>query len=282
MTTMKKLGLVFVLLLSSNAKAPAGQQESPPFSMDSLAAELPVLATSKTAFERFQKRLAFLDNYFLNFSSASFDTTVSFKVVRNDENPLGLSREELSRIAAGGDYIENQIRRRNTGNTQTFSLGALLAQGAITAQGKAGVKKPSRRLQIIPSENEIRILKTLWIEKQASGGEIYRHMDSVRVTAAGLDEILAAMTDRGLLARRQISPRHEFTFVTPFGALPIEMSGRNRKNREYVYEPMISADEMWTYLDASVFNLLGTRANHDQLLVQHLRRLMQIFASPSE
>ncbi len=278
---MKKQLLIFICLLVFNSRVSALQPQGFTSEADSIV-HSEISPGSTAALDRFQKRLAFLENYFLTTSSANFDSALSFKVSRNREYSLGLSKEELSAITPGVDPIDNQIRRRNSGAPQTFNLGALVAQGVNTARGKSGSHKEHRRLQIIPSENEIRILKTLWEEKRASGSEIYRHLDSARVTASGLQEILADMTDRGLLTRAQISPRHEFTFVTPVGAIPVEMSALNRKNREFVYEPIIGADEMWSYLDANIFNMQRPAGlNTDGLLVQHLRRLMQIMSTPA-
>jgi hypothetical protein len=278
---MKKQRVVFVVLLAFNTSVSALQNHDATTEPDS-AAHSRISAGSNAALDRFQKRLAFLENYFLTTSSASFDTALSFKVSRNRGYSLGLSKEELSAITPGVDPIDNQIRRRSSSAPQTFNLGALVAQGVNAVRGKSGARKEHRRLQIIPSENEIRILKTLWEEKRASSAEIYRHLDSARVTASTLQEILAEMTDRGLLARAQISPRNEFTIATPFGAIPIEMSALNRKNREFVYQSTIDADEMWSYIDANIFSLSRPEGlSTDGLLVQHLRRLMQIMSTPS-
>lgn len=279
---MKKQLPTLIILLFLSHRALAWQDRTIGTPVDSVTAGSRVSTNSQEAFDRFQKRLAFIENYFLVVSSARFDTALSFKIVRNRENSPGLSTKDLSRIPAGVDLIDNQVRQRSTGNAPTFSLGALLSQGVNAAVGKSGAKR-QRRLQIIPSENEVRILKTLWAEKRATGAEVYRHLDSVRVTAAGLEDILTEMTTRGLLTRRQVSPRNEFTIATPFGAIPIEMSTLNRKNRAYVYEPTMSADEIWSYLDASLFNLQsGAAVRNDGLLTQHLRQLMLIMTTPSE
>jgi hypothetical protein len=270
--------IFFFTTLGGEAKA--WQDHNAP---DSSSADSSLSAASEAAFERFQRRIAFLESYFLNVSASTFDTTLSFRVTRNRDNALGLSAEELSRIPAGIDRLENWISERNTGNSPSFNVGALLAKAAGAIAGKSGSGKRPRRLQVIPSENEIRVLKTLWTEKKATGSDIYRNMDSVRVTAAGLEEVLAGMANRGLVRRKQVSPRNEFTIATPFGGIPIEMSALNRKNREFVYEPTIGADDMWSYLDASLFNLQNpVHGPGDGLLAQHLRRLMQIFAAPAE
>jgi len=278
---MKKQLLLFIVLLVFNTRVSAQHPQGFTSETDSTA-HSKISAGSNAALDRFQKRLAFLENYFLNISSARFDTTLSFKIIRNRESSLGLSREQLATITPGVDPFDNQIRRRNSGAPQTFNLGALAAQGVNAARGKSGARNEHRRLQIIPSENDIRILKTLWEEKSASSSEIYRHLDSARVTASGLQKILADMTNRGLLARAQISPRNEFTIVTPFGAIPIEMSALNQKNREFLYEPTVGADEMWSYIDANIFNLQRPAGlSADGLLVQHLHCLMQIMSTPA-
>jgi len=278
---MKKQLLIFIVLLVFNTRVSAQLTQSFTTEADS-AAHSKISAGSNAALDRFQKRLAFLENYFLSVSSARLDTALSFKIIRNQEIPLGLSKEDLLGMTQGYDPIDAQIRQRSIGADQTFNVGALFAQGVKAALGKSKAPKERRRLQIIPSENEIRIMKTLWEEKRASSSEIYRHLDSARVTASGLQEILADMTNRGLLARAQISPRNEFTIATPFGAIPIEMSALNRKNREFIYKPTIGADEMWSYLDASIFNLQTPASlGNDDLLFRHLRRLMQIMSAPA-
>jgi predicted transcriptional regulator len=90
---------------------------------------------------------------------------------------------------------------------------------------------------VIPSELEINVMKVLWQKQEATGSAIYAQIDSAQLTAVDLKHVLDAMTERGLLERRQISPRHEFTIL---GTFAIEESSLNRKNREYLYRPQVT------------------------------------------
>lgn len=280
---MNKATALILLALTFDLSAVLSQEATITDSSDSAAATSNVSADSDAALERYPRRQAFLDNYFLRVSAARLDTALLFSVIRAPENPFALSTEELSTFSPARDFAGDEIRRRNAGNASGFDVGLLLAQGLGATVGKLKSAKLLRRLSVIPSETEIRILNTLWAQKKATGAAIYAQLDSARVTAADLQEILADMTDRGLLTRQQISPRREFTFVTPFGAVPIEMSSLNRKNREYVYQATISSEQMWTYLDASLYNNQLAEANRDEtILIQHLRRLMRIIATPAQ
>jgi len=259
----------------------ASAQNSPAsITVDSLAVTPADLsATSAAAIERYQRRQAFLDNYFLRVSAATIDTALSFKIYRNSENPFAISRKELSGIGPARDFIGEAIRRRDAGNAPGFNLGSLLSQGLGALVGQSASTKERQRLRIIPSETEIKVLHTLWEQKKATGSAIYANLDSAQITAVDLENVLSGMTERGLLTRQQILPRHEFTIVTPFGAMPIEMSALNRKNREYLYQPTVSSGEMWSFLDASLFNL---QSAGDGLLTEHLRRLLRLLATPAQ
>jgi hypothetical protein len=282
MNNMKRPLIAAVLLFTLDDRTAAGQiLDEQISSASSSAVASKVSPVADDALERFQKRLAFVENYFWRAAAATLDPALSFRMIRNEKASLAWSNEELAALSRGVDPIENHIRQRNTGNARTFNVAALLSQGLGATRDKSGSRKERRRLQVIPSENEIRVLRELWEKKKATGADIYGKLDSARVTAAGLDELLADMTDRGLLTRAQISPRHEFTIATPFGFIPIEMSSLNRKNREYLYESTIDAEELWSFLDASLFNLQSPLGVVDGgLLAQHLRRLLQIMAAP--
>lgn len=237
-------------------------------------------ATSTATIERYQRRQAFIGQCFMSMSAATADTVLLFRISRLRANPFVISPKELAGIVPSRDFVANQIRQRDVGNAPGFEVGALLSQGTSAVFGKPKTVKEARRLHLIPSEAEISVLKILWAEKKATGSFIYAQMDSLRLTAAAVQQILTVMTDRGLLLRQQISPRDEFTIITPFGVVAIEKSELNRKNREYLYQPAVSADEMWSFLDATLFNLQSAAVNNtDDLLTQHVRRLMQLLAT---
>ncbi|MCH7676146.1 BlaI/MecI/CopY family transcriptional regulator [candidate division KSB1 bacterium] len=103
---------------------------------------------------------------------------------------------------------------------------------------------------------EIEVLKVLWVESAATSSEIYAQLDStIRITSQDLQKILEQMADRGLLDRKKISPSHEFTF---FGIAKIELSSKNRKNKLYLYWPLLRKGKLITYLDAKRYLALSS------------------------
>lgn len=255
--------------------------DSPVVSSDSLVILHPALsATSAEAMERFQRRHEVFEQLLLRMMPAAAETTLSFRISRLGQDPLVLSREGLSGVAASTDPVAEHIRRRDVGHAPGLNIGQLLSQGTAALFGK---RPPAPQgLGGMPSELEITVLRILWTEKQATGAAIYAHLDSLRLTAGQLQNMLATMTERGLLHRQQISPRNEFTIVTPFGPVTIEQSRLNRRNREHLYRAAASAETVWRLLDATLFDLQRAPGNStDAALIQHIRRLMLVLASQS-
>jgi predicted transcriptional regulator len=114
-------------------------------------------------------------------------------------------------------------------------------------------------------------MNVLWKKQEATASAIYAEIDSAQLTAVDLQQTLDIMAARGLLDRQQISPRHEFTIL---GTIPIEMSAKNRKNREYLYRPQVTRQTMLAFLDATAFSQrLASPGNHSSI-VAHLHKLM--------
>jgi predicted transcriptional regulator len=224
--------------------------------------------------KHFERRLAFVDSFFMKISGATDDSALSFRLIRDHENLLGLPSEQLNQWPPARDRVSDQVYQRDTGSGRGFNFSGLLLQGTPARLGN----KKRGSIRLIPSETEIRILKTLWVEKKATGSAIYAQLDSVRITAAGLDEVLSSMTDRGLLTRQIISPRNEFTIAMPFVAVPLEMSAKNRRNREYLYQPAVSSDLVRNFVDAQLFNLQNSTS--DERLTRYLHRLLSLLVSP--
>lgn len=100
----------------------------------------------------------------------------------------------------------------------------------------------------VPTDLEIDVMKVLWVEGQATSGEIYAKLDtSTMIFAEELQAALARMVDRGFLDRKKISPSHGLNM---FGLAQIELSSKNRKNKVYLYWPVVTKEELYTYLDA--------------------------------
>ncbi len=273
MTTRPPLFL-FVFLLTDPTPV-FSRDEKLPAAADSVAIVRNELsATSDSAMKHFERRLAFVDSFFLKISGATYDSALSFRLIRNHENLFGLPSEELNRWAPARDRVSDQIYQRDTGRSREFNFSGLLSQRTPARLGN----KKRGGIRLNPSETEIRILKILWVKEKATGSVIYAQLDSIRITAAGLDEVLSGMTDRGLLTRQIISPRNELTIAMPFVAVPLEMSAKNRKNREYLYQPAVSSDLVRNFVDAQLFNFQNSTS--DEGLTRHLHRLLSLLVSP--
>ncbi|NIR51151.1 hypothetical protein GWO43_21305 [candidate division KSB1 bacterium] len=103
-------------------------------------------------------------------------------------------------------------------------------------------------------------MKHLWTRMAATPSEVYAALDtSWRLTAEELNEVLEQMTHRGFLARQKVSPSNEFSL---FGIAQIEMSSKNRKNKVYVYWPVVQKNKLVTYLDAQRYLAYSSARKH--------------------
>jgi predicted transcriptional regulator len=238
---------------------------------DNINATAILSGQTELAREQWLRRQLFVENILTRVSTDLTDSTLFFRLQRNSE--IGLNKSQLSRIPPRQDRIAEQLRREELEAPPMLSVGNLLGAGVKYLAEKFGRSPASSKpFAIIPSELEIEVLNVLWKENHATTSEIYAQLDSAQITAADLQQSLAVMTDRGLLDRQQISPRNEFTLL---GGIAIEMSAKNRKNREYLYRPKISRQTMLSFLDATAFSHRLTSANDHSLIVEHLRKLMK-------
>ncbi|MDZ7314351.1 MAG: BlaI/MecI/CopY family transcriptional regulator, partial [candidate division KSB1 bacterium] len=183
--------------------------------------------------EQWLRRRLLVQDILTHTSTDLSDSTLFFRL--QQKSLLRLSPSQLRNLPPRVDMIEERLRREQLDLPPMSNIGNLLAAGTKFLKEKLGGGGASpQALAVIPSELEIDVMKVLWKKDAATTSEIYSHLDSIRLTAVDLQQVLDTMTERGLLERQLISPRHEFTI---FSGLTIEMSGRNRKNREYIYHP---------------------------------------------
>ncbi|MGH7456423.1 MAG: BlaI/MecI/CopY family transcriptional regulator [bacterium] len=224
--------------------------------------------------EQWLRRQRFIENIFIQNASL-YDSTLFFRLEK--KSALSLNQSELRSLSPRVDNIDERLRREQLGAPSLFNVGNLIGAGVkyLAERFGAGGAKP-QPLAVIPSDLEIEVMKVLWQQPEATTSTIYAQLDSTRLTAVDLQRVLDAMAERGLLERRQISPRHEFTIL---GAIPIEMSAKNRKNREYLYRPQVTRQTMLTFLDATAFSQrLASPTNHSTI-VAHLHKLMSRLAT---
>jgi len=157
------------------------------------------------------------------------------------------------------DNVADRIYQKSRGYPKpTVSVPRLLQSGANFLKDilvNSEEDKPVR-MDFLPNEKQLEALKIIWQKKRATDQSIYASFDtSIKITATDLNKILEKLAARGLLKRKIVSPRNEFTFFGLTGESGIEMSPTNRRNRIYEYEPLISKEEMVDFLNAAFYQV---------------------------
>jgi len=263
----------FILTLALAAQA----QDNTAVRDDTLDARAALSGESAAAQEQWLHRQNFVENILTQNAISAGDSLLIFRL--QQQTPLSLSQSQLNAIAPRVDRMEEKFRREQLGLPPMVPLGTLLGKGIKYLSEKLS-GAPSNPLAVIPSETEIEVMNVLWKKTAATSSEIYASLDSTNnLTAADLQQTLATMSDRGLLDRRQISPRHELTIL---GVFTIEESALNRKNREFLYQPRVARRTMLSFLDATAFSYRLASAGNPSLVVDHLRKLMNRLAVTAE
>ncbi len=205
-------------------------------------------------------RLFFVDTLFL--SNPEYGKTINHPAFQQDSLFISDSLWSFKKPPGGTqnfDNVADRIYRNSMGYpNQTVSIPKLLNEGANLIKKKLGDRDEDKpvRMDFLPSEKQLEALNIIWREKRATDQSIYAGFDtSIKITATDLNKILKNLADRGLLKRKLVSPRNEFTFFGLTGESGIEMSPTNRRNRIYEYEPLISKDEMINFLNAVFYQV---------------------------
>ena len=206
------------------------------------------ILTGSTPEERLYeyRKQKFLDGTLVNFSD-SLNNHLKFTIESQSALPFFLDAEGLKGFAPGTstDPIDDEIRRKS-GIPPTVPLNSAVKYLVDYFKKKPGPKDIEDLP--IPTDTEIAVLKVLWVEKSATAGEIYAKLDTNTIIFADeLQRLLEEMVNKGFLDRKKISPSNEFNF---FGLAQIELSAKNRKNKVYLYWPIITRESLVTYLDA--------------------------------
>lgn len=201
--------------------------------------------------ERFMAKWRIVTGAALEFRARQGTTDLDF--IRQSR-PYSLSKEELQQFAPPRDFVAEELYRRQTGTVPPLNLNPLF-QGLpdlATKAVRAG-RRPSR-IPEIPSPIEADILVALWQNGPATRGDVYATLDTTwRLTAQDLDALLNEMVDKGLLARKKISPENTLSISTPLGVFSVEKSTLNRRNENYLYWPIVDRRKLMTYLDAQLY-----------------------------
>ncbi len=190
-------------------------------------------------------------------------------LARPDYSELALNEYRQGRAAyqpgyghpAGGvqnyNNVQEQIYRQSSGHPQpSVSVPGLIHKGVKELSKVLGVtKEPGPvHLNFIPDKKELQALNVIWQNQGATDIMIYATFDtSFKVTAEDLHKIMDGLVDKGLLKKKIVSPRNEFTFFGLTGDSGIEMSNANRRNRIFEYTPLLGKEEMRDYLNAILY-----------------------------
>jgi hypothetical protein len=155
----------------------------------------------------------------------------------------------------GGDKRDKDIFKRNMGHEKTVPVSSFLLKGAQMLKKKL-LKEKKPELNFIPTRVQISAFKTIWEKTKATDQDIYTNLDtSIATTSEELNGVLARLERRGFLTRKIVSPRNEFTIMTPFGAKAIEMSPTNKRNRIFEYKSRIEKDHVLRFLNAALYQV---------------------------
>lgn len=207
---------------------------------------------------RILHKFEFLEGTSSAISSGASATDLDFEIPSNPNITMFLQPDELQEIFPGGpDPLGAELRRRFSDVPHTVPLNQLI-KGLVDSFESKTKRSPGSEIAI-PTDLEIDILNDLWAQETATASDIYARLDTIwHITSEDLRGILEQMAQHGFLERKQISPSHPFSL---FGLAQIEISSKNRKNRVYLYWPVIPKDELITYIDAKRYLAY---ANHQE------------------
>ena len=221
--------------------------------------------------EQWRRRRALVESLIWQTAFQVADTLLNFHA-RRDTLSTGLSEEEIKEIQPEEDVVGEIVRKEETGVPPLFDVSEAISRGLKALGGEHGVGNYSFDLNsLIPSAQEIRIIKVVWQKGPATSTEIYAALDSIPVTMTDVQRTLEEMTSRGYFKRIQVSPKHEFSL---FGVAGIELSGKNARNREYLYFPLIDRQHLLAFLDAAKYARQRRNNTGDDLVANHFNKLM--------
>lgn len=168
------------------------------------------------------------------------------------------SNKELKRMSPKKDFLHEKQMQRNLGDAPGMvNLGPVFSVLGKTLSSLNDQKEKYNKSDLFkspPNRLELYVLKHLWLKRHMADFELYSKLDtSYVITGEGFNHMLEAMTEKGWLKRKIVSPQRHLGFVTPVGIVPVEVFSQNKKNRIYEYEPLVS---QYDVLQAFNFALL--------------------------
>jgi len=264
---MKQTILFCLLLLPYNVDAnmKAGRQDS---TTTEKASDILMKKTEEELVYTVRKR-QFIEDALNEWIESNLGAALNFEL-ETDRSPLlyldGARLKTL--LPMSPDYSPNNIPQAENPDiprTIPLSRGAQSLAQALTKKKK----RPHHGKWAVPGDMEIDILKVLWVAGKTTASDIYAKIDSSSILfAEELREALDGMVDRGFLDRKKVSASHPLNL---FGFAQIELSAKNRKNKIYLYWPIVTRKELHSYLDAKRYLALvgGDGEDSDEIKNSH-------------
>ncbi len=250
------IGLTAALILTNTSQAYSKEKKEASVEQP---AEAKDILTGKTPEQKLfiHRKFNFINNAVTGATSilGFTDSHLSFEL-ESQQPLLYLTKEELYKIHPHGpDPFGQELHRKLSDTPPTLPLFAAHLLGVPDAVKKAPESTFIPHF-LIPSDTEIDVLKVLWQQPGSSSSEIYAQLDTVtHVTSEDLQKVLESMSNRNLLVRKKISPSYNFSL---FGFVSFELSSQNRKNKLYIYWPIVPKGNLITYVDSQRYLALAS------------------------
>jgi len=276
------IGLTAILIFSKTSQAYSKEKKEASVEHP---AEAKDILTGQTPEQKLYiiRKFDFIRNAITGTSTiiGSTDSDLSFEF-ESQQPVLYLTREQLHKIYPHGpDPFGQELHRKLSDTPPTLPLFTAYLFGVPDAVEKAPKYTFIPRVSI-PSDTEIDVLKVLWQQPGSSSSEIYAQLDTVtHATAEDLQKVLESMSNQGLLLRKKISPSNKFSL---FGIVSFELSSQNRRNKLYVYWPIVPKGKLITYIDSQRYLALASsksnsikarKYSYQKYLAEKLYRLVQ-------
>ncbi|MDZ7374637.1 MAG: hypothetical protein ONB23_11800 [candidate division KSB1 bacterium] len=177
------------------------------------------------------------------------------------------------------DRVERDLTRRALGTPPAFDLGAPFRNAPRIGRAR---KRRVRELPV-PSLTQAAVLAQLWERGAMTSLDLYATLDAALLeglTAETFWQELHWMAAQGLLEERVVSPQNLMLVGLGPVAVPVEMSEKNRRNRIFLYRPLVDREAFVAYLDARRFLASRGSAADTSALLNHLERVLMILARP--
>ncbi len=131
--------------------------------------------------------------------------------------------------------IERDLSLRASGG-QRILLSPLAFSSQFQRSNEWETGKKEFQNEVIPSNLQLKVLTTLWSKNETTEMEIYATLDSsYSIIAENMGSQMVRMMKLGLVERKLISPQNPFSIFM----FQIEMSGKNRRNKVYLYRTRV-------------------------------------------